>query len=640
MKLSEVGGPQVEGETEQPKLKLSQLGRPAAEPSLLEEAGSAATGLGRAIAVPRWETGEKQPAEPSKTPRLDALWEGIKRGGRDILEGTEQLAGKMPTVLPGAAPGQQRAQEALATSTAAGEKAYQAAPAVQQHPSFAGGGRIGGNVAAGMLPGMGAARLAGMAPGGLAGAATSIPGRMAAGAASGGAQAAMLPVDPNDDYWTAKGKQVAGGLAVGGAIPGALGALGAKGTAPGTAGQLAGADVSLTPGMQIGGRGFERALEAFPILGSMIRHGEAKTIDGFNKATAAQVLEPLGIAIPKNVQAGHGLFSHVKDNLSDAYDALLPKISFSESGWTPILNHPEVLKNKSQMLSGDQARRFDSILKSAVTDRVENGILTGPAFKQAESELGGRVEAFANTNDAALGKALQDVVFRLRGELVNQNPTYGKELKNINHAYAMFTRFRDASTLPKQGGKFTPSDLLRSERRMDPSAGHGGFAAGDALMQAFAEAADKTLGKVTPPGTTIPSRSLRSLTELMALGGGGGFLHAGSGGAEMGAGAAAAAPYAAKLGMSVGGLLGRTPAGAQPAIGGAAGMGAGRAAPEVEVFPDKDRARQRLKAAGKMSEIKSERFQANRRGDIEEVERLGKRLAAAHRDYRELGGTA
>ena len=53
-----------------------------------------------------------------------------------------------------------------------------------------------------------------------------------------------------------------------------------------------------------------------------------------------------------------------------------------------------------------------------------------------------------------------------------------------------------------------------------------------------------------------------------------------------------------------------------------------------------DRAAKRLKAAQKVGELQQERHLANRRGDFAEVQSLGKKLAEAHRDYRDLGGQA
>jgi hypothetical protein len=55
---------------------------------------------------------------------------------------------------------------------------------------------------------------------------------------------------------------------------------------------------------------------------------------------------------------------------------------------------------------------------------------------------------------------------------------------------------------------------------------------------------------------------------------------------------------------------------------------------------EEQRVRDRLKAAAKVGELQTERYRATRRGDLAEVEKLSNKLAAAHRDYRDLGGTA
>ena len=566
-----------------------------------------------------------------ETSKWEGLWEGLKRGGRDVLEGGAQIGARMMAAGPEEGAGafdvpEQRAAMPGRVDQAAQESArtYQQNPAVQQHPLIAGAGRAGGNIAA-------TAPLAAMPGGGM-----GIAGRMGMGAATGGIAAALQPVE-SDDYWTTKGKQIALGGAIGAAIPGVIGAFAPKGTAPGTAGQLAGAGVSLTPGMQLGpaARGFEKTLEAFPILRGMLQRGEAKTIDGFNKAAVAQAIEPIGATVPRNLQAGHGLIEFAKDKLSEAYDRVLPNVSFSETAWDGIKNDPQLMQMTKDMLSPDQRERLAGMLNTRVTERMQDGILTGEQFKRAESELSGLSERFHGTNDSALGDALHDVIMRMRNSLVDQNGEYGKELRNINSAYAMFTRVRNAAAAGSatSGGKFTPGDLARSARLLDPSAGKGGFAEGNALMQTFAEAADKTLGKVTPPGTTIPSQGLRALEGLLAIGGAGGAIGGGAPGAGIGAAAAGTLPYAAKAGMSGAAALGRVPGGAQPGLAGAAGMGTGRAVPQ-------DRTRQRLKAAAKVGELSTQRHNAMRSGNFTEVEKIGQRLAEAQRDYRELGGTA
>jgi hypothetical protein len=42
----------------------------------------------------------------------------------------------------------------------------------------------------------------------------------------------------------------------------------------------------------------------------------------------------------------------------------------------------------------------------------------------------------------------------------------------------------------------------------------------------------------------------------------------------------------------------------------------------------------------KLGELSNQRYLATKRRDLAEVQRLGQQLAEAHRDYRELGGTA
>jgi hypothetical protein len=587
--------------------------------------------------------GPASPAKPEEQPSVwkqltDAVWnpelgeaqkQGVMRGLRDPLEGGAQIGARMMAAGPEEGAGafddpQARAAMPGRVDQAAqqSEQAYQQNPAVMAQPVGAGVGRMAGNMLA-------TAPTAAI-PGGQA----TIAGRAAVGALSSGIGGAMQPSE-SDDYWQGKAKQVGLSLLTGLGLGAAMGAMAPKGTARGTPGQLASAGVPLTPGMQMGAgpRSFERSLEAFPILRGMIQRGEARSIDGFNKATAAQVLEPIGATVPRNLQAGHGLIEWTKDKLSEAYDRVKPNLSFAETEWENLMNDPKLMKDVSE-LGADHRDRLATILNNRVTERFKDGHLTGEAFKQAESELSDKAEEFGRgTNDAALGNALHRIIAEMRGSLVEQNGDYAKELQDINSSYAMFTRMRRAAAGKAAGGKFTPGDLMGASLNLDRSVGKGAYATGDALMQAFAEAANKTLGKVTSPGSTVPSRSLRNIVEMLAVGGAIGGLSRGTEGAGMGAAAAAAAPYAAKMGMSLGAAAGRAPGPVQTGVSGAAGAGVGAAT-------GGDRTSDRLKASAKVGQLQTERYQANRRGDIAEVKRLGGEIAEAHKRYRSLGGAA
>lgn len=546
---------------------------------------------------------EGEPSAPGLAQFFRSMIEGVKETGL----GAAQLGAR---VLPGEMGKSARAGiDKLVTE---GEQQFQGRPETAAHPWATGLGRAAGGMLATAPLGIGA------------GAATPL-GRIAAGAGSGLLGAAAAPVIDNDDFWTQKSKQLAVGALMGGTLGGAMAGLAPRGAAA----QMAGAGVPLTAGMQLGMRPMESALAAFPVLGTMVRRGEAKSIDGFDRAVVNQALEPIGETVPRNMVAGHGLVQMAQDKLSAAYDKVLPNVSFSETEWHNLLNSPQAQQVISE-LPADQAHLLNNLLNNRVTSRFKNGILDGQAFKKAEAELSGKAASFGRgTYEANLGEAIHDIIDMMRSSLVQQNPDHARELQNVNYAWAMFSRVRNAAGGADAAGRFSPTDLLRAARRLDLSPGRGSFARGDALLQAFGEAGDKTFGKIASPGATIPSRSLSGLRTLLELGGAGGAVGFAAGGRPgMAAGAMSAAlPYAARGAMSGAAAMGKVPQAAQPGIAAAAGRESAEA-----------RSKKRLDAASKIGEIQSQRAKALRISDLDTVKRLGNDLAEAQAEYRRLGG--
>ncbi|HEY2148116.1 MAG TPA: hypothetical protein VGH32_09275, partial [Pirellulales bacterium] len=156
------------------------------------------------------------------------------------------------------------------------------------------------------------------------------------------------------------------------------------------------------------------------------------------------------------------------------------------------------------------------------------------------------------------------------------------------------------------------------------------FQEGDALMQAFATAGNRVIGKgpMDVAGTSRVAETLALDLGLTA-----GSVAAGYPGVAAGAVAGPAAYGAAMAAPTVARRAG-------PAAGTGAADFFTRPSPEQLRRDDEQRQRDRLKAAGKVGELQDQRYKANKRGDLKEFASLGEKLAAAHREYRELGGTA
>ena len=86
--------------------------------------------------------------------------------------------------------------------------------------------------------------------------------------------------------------------------------------------------ISMTPGQIMGGflKSFEDKATSFPIVGEAINAARRKGIEDFNRAAYKRAVEPIGGEVP--IATGREGVKYVKNQLEDAYDALLPKLTF------------------------------------------------------------------------------------------------------------------------------------------------------------------------------------------------------------------------------------------------------------------------------------------------------------------------
>lgn len=359
------------------------------------------------------------------------------------------------------------------------------------------GWRMAGNVAgtAPMIPAGGAAPLS----------LASILRGMGTGAAFGTAQ----PVTEGDDFWATKGDQAKVGTIAGGlSVP--VGAGLARLIKPNTGAAqrtLMDENVTLTPGQILGG-GMQRAEDAmtsWPVVGDMIRNAKNRTLGDMNRAAYGRALKPIGVE-SKNLPAGPEGVLAVKQALGDAYDKLLPKLTFRADGeFSASLKNLQTL---AQELPEKEAAEFNNILKKQLGQLSKGGTMDGETFKMVEGSLGKEAKAFGQSLDPyhkKLGDALNEALTVFRDGLKRSNPGYADDLAKINEGYANYTRIRAAaaSAGDKSQG-FTPGQLAAGVRQMDKSVGKGNVATGKALMQDLSDASRQVLpSTVADSGTPL-----------------------------------------------------------------------------------------------------------------------------------------
>jgi len=451
-----------------------------------------------------------QPAKPTAQVPTLTTTDKVLRGMRDPIDGGAQL---LTHVLPDSVVNAgNKFNNWLADKTGLvgklpeggvdqqikdSEAAYQQSRAAQGETGID-GARLAGNV---LSP-------ANLALGGAAGVAApaSMIGRMGVGAASGAASNALAPVTEGN-FSDEKLSQLGIGGGVGAALP-IVGSGVARVINPNTSDavkKMLAEKITPTAGQILGGgwQRLEDKLTSVPLLGDAISSARAKGLDEFNRAAYAKALAPIDGAIPSTV--GREGVASVKNQLGDAYNALLPKLTFQPDA--QFAQELGSLRNMAQNLAPQEARKFESILNEHLSKLSPNGGMTGETFKIVESALNSDAARFLKSQDAyqqELGSALKQTLQTFRDGLTRSNPTYADELGKINQGYANYVRIRDAAS--RQGsldGKFTPSQYSAAVRAQDKTVGKGGFATGNALGQDLSDAGKTVLNSQYPDsGTT------------------------------------------------------------------------------------------------------------------------------------------
>ena len=438
-----------------------------------------------------------------------ALWRGLAQGFQ---------VPELP-LMPGAQANREKVQADVQAQYDQAKKA---------HPAVAIGGNVVGNIAA-TVPMMGGgagatlpARIAAGAPAAARAVGATLPTRLGLGALRGGAAGAMgaepQPGTGGGSYFAEKAKQLGIGMAVGGAIPAA--------------------GAALAPAMPNVSQFAANVGKAFPSLRNFLFGAEERTVDGFNRSVARQVLEPIGGDVPRKMKAGHDLVDHTYQQLDRAYDEIKPSLSLNQNmgagAWRTY--QPELDRIKGELASGDWQNAFDKFIENRITNRFDkNGIMDGDAFKVAEHDLTKRINTLHGTNNAELGEALSEVRDLFRDALLKQNPAQAPQLGRINDAYSMFYRMSRAASGKSAEGKFTPSDLQGAIRQQEKNphayargkamAGGPALPDGRSTLQAYATLGDKLLkGARVGPMDLVhafhPSGMIPAAAKAVVRGGG------------------------------------------------------------------------------------------------------------------------
>lgn len=340
--------------------------------------------------------------------------------------------------------------------------------------------------------------------------AASLGARMAQGAGLGAASGLTAPVT-NGDFVEEKLKQVGTSALGGAAVPAVTAAAGrfispAASTNPQLA-ALRAEGINPTIGQTLGGlfnKAEERAI-SLPFLGDAIAGARTRAAEDLNRAVANRALAPLGEAVPSD-KIGRDLVQFTQSKLSDAYNKLLPKLT-----WRPDEQFGQQVGSLSEMvrtgaMKPEAAAAFERILQTEIGSKMgAQGAMTGQTFKAVESNLGQQISRLQQSTDAdqrLLGDALKELRSAMRSALERSNPQAG-ELRAINQGWTDFKRLeRAASYVGAEDGIFSAAQLQSAVKATDRSKDKGAFSRGQARMQDLADPAKSILGSKVPNSGT------------------------------------------------------------------------------------------------------------------------------------------
>ena len=252
--------------------------------------------------------------------------------------------------------------------------------------------------------------------------------------------------------------------------------------------------ISMTPGQIMGGmlKSFEDKATSLPIVGEAINAARRKGVEDFNRASYKRAVEPINGEIP--LATGREGVRSVKIQLEDAYDSLLPKLTFKPDA--TLFNSLSGLKKNVSGLKQEDALMVSNDVKDMIQSRMsDKGIIDGNTFKIVEEDLNKIIGDYKGStgSQATIGRAYQQALADIRESLGRNNPQFADELAKINTGYANYARIRAAGSRAGTSEVFTPNQLSAAVRSADKSAGKGQTATGQALMQDLTDAAEKVL---------------------------------------------------------------------------------------------------------------------------------------------------
>ena len=347
--------------------------------------------------------------------------------------------------------------------------------------------------------------------------AATLPERLGVGAITGGVSGMLAPAQD----WNERLRNGLVGMGIGPAVNAA---------APMVAGYLSTAQqalkdagVWLSPGKS--GGPLSSAVEAlaskFPFIKGTVQTGIDNMLDSFNLASFNQQLQKLpgGMAniIPKTVAAGSAALNYALDKAGDAYNAILPHVSF-----TPGSVFNDGLQKIRNNLPPSVLPDFETALNQHLLTPLQDagGTLPGAAMKEAETNL--RQEATdyftkgSSVAEGKIGQALNQVRDLMHQQVGQDFSPFKGALDAVDNVYAHIQILKEAA-VKAIGDKEVPTPL-QVLQTIRSTSNKTAVARGGDDLQKFATAAQDVIGSSRSAGKSPASASDVFLSDVLGTG--------------------------------------------------------------------------------------------------------------------------
>jgi hypothetical protein len=292
-----------------------------------------------------------------------------------------------------------------------------------------------------------------------------------------------------------------------------------------TPGQLA----SQLPLVGKGLQNAEKSLTSLPLTGMVVSHGLDVADQSFNKAAGNVVLKNIGQEVPKDINAGNDLLDYVYGQIGKAYDDVVPYIHLSNAR-DPVtgVTAKQSIWGEVNRIIPDQTIAHQKLIADEIRqtflDRLgKQGSMTGEEYRSAEKALSSKARKYIGSQEnGPVGHALQDVLYHIRGILVDQNPVVGNELMAAHKAFRTYIPMEKAAAMRgANAGVFNQSQFAGQIAKHE---GTRATALGRGELIPFTQTAESVMGKPVPDSGTTGRALWAAKLGLGAAEGAGHFL--------------------------------------------------------------------------------------------------------------------